>query len=424
MTAYLANPRCDRTLPYGEAQRAILSLAASAQAAAEIGHWPGYTPTPLVRLPGLARSLGLGTVLLKDESERFGLGSFKALGGAYGVRRLLAREGRPPAGIVVTCATDGNHGRAVAWGARVFGCRAVIYLHENVSAARESAIAAYGAKTVRTTGNYDDGVRQCAEEATRNGWFVVSDTAWPGYEDVPRDVMQGYTVMVGEVLAQVAARERPTHVLIQGGVGGLAAAVLAHFWETQGAARPFLIMVEPKRADCLYRSAQAGKRVTITGTLDTIMAGLACGEPSILAWKILDRGADAFLAIEDEWAMQAMRRLAAPAAGDVSVEAGESGAAGLAGLLALRTEPKLFDQTGLDASSRVLVFNTEGATDPEIYSDIVYGGGATVGDPRKAKTILISDLPQPHEWRRQGLEFSGKRREAIAPELSADRSDG
>ena len=327
-----------------------------------------------MRLPWLASSLGVGAVLLKDEGGRFGLGSFKALGGAYGVRRLLARQTQPLASIVVTCATDGNHGRAVAWGAQVFGCRAVIYLHERVSAARESAIAAYGAKTVRTPGNYDDSVRQCAEDAARNGWFVVSDTTWPGYEDVPRDVMQGYTVMVGEALAQAATTEGPTHVLVQGGVGALAAAVLAQLWEKQGAARPFLIVVEPTRADCLYRSAQAGKRVAVTGALDTIMAGLACGEPSLLAWKILDRGADAFLAIEDEWAIQAMRRLAAPAAGDASVVAGESGAAGLAGLLALGASPKLFDQAGLDASSQVLVFNTEGATDPELYRGIVHQG--------------------------------------------------
>jgi diaminopropionate ammonia-lyase len=311
-------------------------------------------------------------VLLKDEGGRFGLGSFKALGGAYGVRRLLARQAAPPGSIVVTSATDGNHGRAVAWGAQVFGCRAVIYLHEKVSPARERAIAAYGAKTVRTPGNYDDAVRQCAEDAARNGWFVVSDTAWPGYEDVPRDVMQGYTVMVDEALAQTGATERPTHVLVQGGVGALAAAVLSHFWETQGVARPFLIVVEPQRADCLYRSAQAGKRVAVTGALDTIMAGLACGEPSTLAWKILDRGADAFLSIADEWAMQAMRRLATPAAPDASVVAGESGAAGVAGLLALRARPELLDQAGLDASSRVLVFNTEGATDPKLYRDIVY----------------------------------------------------
>ena len=313
----------------------------------------------------------MGAVLLKDEGERFGLGSFKALGGAYGVRRLLARQAQLPASIVVTCATDGNHGRAVAWGAQVFGCRAVIYLHERVSVARENAIAAYGAKTVRTPGNYDDGVRRCAEDAARNGWFVVSDTTWPGYEDVPRDVMQGYSVMVGEALVQTAASERPTHVFVQGGVGALAAAALAHLWETQGAARPFFIVVEPTRADCLYRSAQAGKPVTVTGALDTIMAGLACGEPSMLAWKILDRGADAFLAIEDEWAMQAMRRLAAPAAGDASVVAGESGAAGLAGLLALGASSALFNQAGLNGSSRVLIFNTEGATDPELYRSIV-----------------------------------------------------
>ena len=324
-----------------------------------------------MRLPALASSLGVSAVLLKDEGQRFGLGSFKALGGAYGVRRLLTRQAQPPASIVVTCATDGNHGRAVAWGAQVLGCRAVIYLHERVSAAREAAIGAYGAKTVRTPGNYDDGVRQCAADAACNGWFVVSDTTWPGYEEVPRDVMQGYTVMVAEALVQAVATERPTHVFVQGGVGALAAAVLAHLWEAQGAARPFLIVVEPTRADCLYRSAQAGKPVAVTGVLDTIMAGLACGEPSMLAWKILDRGADAFLAIEDEWAMQAMHRLAAPAAGDASIVAGESGAAGLAGLLALEASPTLFGQAGLDASSRVLAFNTEDATDPALYRSIV-----------------------------------------------------
>ena len=221
-----------------------------------------------------SRSLGLGAVLLKDESRRFGLRSFKALGGAYAVRRLIARQAGLPRDLVVTCASDGNHGRAVAWGAQRFGCRAVIYLHENVSQAREAAIAAYGAKIVRTRGNYDDSVRQSAADAARNGWFVVSDTAWPGYEDVPRDVMQGYSVMVRETMAQIAAAERPTHALVQGGVGGLAAAVLSHLWESLGAARPFVIVVEPDRADCLYRSAKAGERVTVTGALDTIMAGL------------------------------------------------------------------------------------------------------------------------------------------------------
>ena len=324
-----------------------------------------------MRLPFLASALGLGAVLLKDEGERFGLRSFKALGGAYAVRRLLARRPGPPANIVVTCATDGNHGRAVAWGASLFGCRAVIYLHENVSQAREEAISAYGAQIVRTQGNYDDSVRQSAADAADNGWFVVSDTAWPGYEDIPRDVMQGYSVMVREAMAQIAAKQQPTHVLVQGGVGGLAAAVLSHLWESLGAARPFFIVVEPERANCLFRSAQAGTRIAVTGALDTVMAGLACGEPSTLAWRILERGADAFLSIEDEWALAAMRRLANPGGGDTPIVAGESGGAGLAGLLALCFQPRLVNLAGLNASSRVLVFNTEGATDPGLYEQIV-----------------------------------------------------
>ena len=369
MVGYLANPRCDRSREYSDAERAILSFAAGAAAAAEITAWPGYRPTPLVRLPLLARALGVGDVLLKDEGARFGLGSFKALGGAYAVRRLLARE--RAGDVVVTCATDGNHGRAVAWGAQRFGCRAVIYLHAGVSEARERAIAAYGAQIVRTTGNYDDSVRQSADDARRNGWFIISDTSWPGYEDIPRDVMQGYTLMVREALAPIAAADFPTHIFIQGGVGAVAAAVLSHLWEGLGPLRPVVIVVEPDRADCLFRSAEAGRPVAVTGKLDTIMAGLACGEPSLLAWRILDHGADAFLRITDEWAVEAMRRLAAPHAGDIAVVAGESGAAGLAGLLALQSRPDLARRAGLGAASRVLAFNTEGATDPGLYRQIV-----------------------------------------------------
>ncbi|MBM3516916.1 MAG: diaminopropionate ammonia-lyase [Alphaproteobacteria bacterium] len=370
MTAYLPNPRADRGLAYGDGERQVLSLAAGDRACAEIESWPGYAPTPLVRLVGLAGELGLAALLVKDEGARFGVGSFKALGGAYAVRRLLAQK-EPAAEVVVTCATDGNHGRAVAWAARTFGCRAIIYLHERVSRAREEAIAAYGALIMRSGGNYDDSVRRCAEDAARNGWRVVSDTAWPGYEDIPRDVMQGYTVMVREATAEMRATERPTHVLAQGGVGGLAAAVLSHFWESLGAERPFFIVVEPDKADCLYRSAEAGERVAVGGELDTVMAGLACGEPSTLAWRILERGADCFVSIADDWALKAMRRLAEPAGGDARIVAGESGGAGLAGLLAILSEPALARRAGLGSRSRVLVFNTEGATDPGLYDSIV-----------------------------------------------------
>src|SRR5690606_35466744 len=195
-------------------------------------------------------------------------------------------------GITVTCATDGNHGRSVAWGAHLFGCKCVIYVHETVSKGRKDAIASYGAEVRVVPGNYDDAVRKAASDAQANGWFVVTDTSYEGYTSVPRDVMQGYTIMAEESMQQI--KQTPTHIFVQGGVGGLAAAVCAHYWEKQGSERPRFIVAEPDRADCLYRSAKAGKPVAVHGALDTIMAGLACGEVSIIAWDILSEGADAF----------------------------------------------------------------------------------------------------------------------------------
>lgn len=374
----------------------LQSLAAGRKAAAEIAAWPGFAATPLHDLKGLAATAGLGSVYYKDEGGRFGLGSFKALGGAYAVFRLLqdriaeatgtapdsitgadliaGRHAQIVRDITVTCATDGNHGRSVAWGASLFGCRCVIYIHALVSDGRRDAIAAYGAEVVRTAGNYDDSVRQAQADAGRNGWFVVSDTSYPGYEDVPRNVMQGYGVMAAEALAQCPAP--PTHIFVQGGVGGLAAAVLAHAWEKLEAGCPRFVVVEPDRADCLRRSAEAGHPVAVTGDLDTIMAGLACGEVSLIAWKILAAGADAFMAVDDDSAAALMRRLATPAAGDPPVVAGESAVAGLAGALAAAADPALAARLALGPQSRVLVFGTEGATDPALYQQIV-GRSAT-----------------------------------------------
>ena len=270
------------------------------------------------------------------------------------------------------CATDGNHGRSVAWGARLFGCRCVIYVHETVSDERIRAIESFGATVVRSPGNYDDSVRAAARDAGRNGWTVVSDTSYPGYTDIPRNVMQGYSVMVGEVLAAIKAgdTERPSHVFVQGGVGGLAAAVLASLWETYGADRPTFVVVEPDKAACLYASAIAGEPAVVDGALDTIMAGLACGEPSLLAWTILMPGADAFMSVPDESALTAMRLLAGGEVGR-RVVAGESGVGGLAGLLVAADRPDIGEALGLDRASRVLVFNTEGDTDPGLYERIV-----------------------------------------------------
>jgi diaminopropionate ammonia-lyase len=350
--------------------------------------WPGYKPTPLHSLPKLAARAGIEAILYKDEAERFGLGSFKALGGAYAVFKLLRKSiqeqknvtassldltsGRyadVTSRITVTCATDGNHGRSVAWGARTFGCRCVIYIPETVSAGRCQAIAAYGAEIRRFAGTYDDGVRRAAADAAAQGWMVVSDTAYEGYTDVPRDVMQGYSLMVEETLRQASAL--PSHVFVQGGVGGLAASVCAYLWERYGSARPFFVIVEPEKADCFYRSGVAGRATPAEGALDTIMAGLACGEVSPLAWRILATGADAFMTIDDEAAVDCMRLLAEGRFGDDPVVAGESGVAGLAGLLMASADAEARARLDLHRDSRVLVFGTEGATDPEVYRSIV-----------------------------------------------------
>lgn len=382
------NRTTDPAALYPQPLLAIQSLAAHVAAKAEISAWPGFAPTPLHDLKALAAENGLSAIWYKDEGGRFGLGSFKALGGAYAVMRQLQRAVAAALGksaqdiapadllagryrdivasVTVTCATDGNHGRSVAWGASLFGCACVIYIHALVSAGREAAIAAYGARMVRTSGNYDDSVRQAQQDAAAQGWIVISDTSYPGYRDIPRDVMQGYSVMAAEALAQ--APLRPTHVFVQGGVGGLAAAMLAYLWETLGPDRPRFIVVEPDKADCLYRSARAGRPVVVEGALDTIMAGLACGEVSLIAWDILSAGADGFMTVSDAAAADLMRRLAQP---DMAIVAGESAVAGLAGALAARQQPDMAAALKLDATSRILVFGSEGATDPAVYEQIV-----------------------------------------------------
>lgn len=369
---------------------AILSLDAHARAMAEIASWPGYAPTPLVPLPGLARAAGVASLHYKHEAGRFGLGSFKALGGAYAVLRLLQQEvarrtGETPSSaeliagrhrdivsqLTVSCATDGNHGRSVAWGAQTFGCRCTIFIHATVSEGRRAAIAHYGAEVVRVAGNYDDAVREADRQARAQGWFIVSDTSYPGYTDVPRDVMQGYSVMAEEALRQWPEAAPPTHVFLQGGVGGLAAAVCAHLWERLGAEHPRVIVVEPDQAACLYESAKAGKPVAVTGELDTLMAGLACGEVSLIAWEVLKDGASDFLVIPDAAAVATMRVLADAPCGDRPLVAGESAVAGLAGMLMAANRPDVAAALGLGPDSRVLCFGSEGATDPELYEKLV-----------------------------------------------------
>lgn len=384
----LANPAANRMTPYGARRSEILGADVLALAQRELTQWQGYAVTPLHSLPALAQAMGVASVHYKDEGSRFGLGSFKALGGAYAVARLLCRElgaqlGRTLTtqdlltpelralcgGITVTCATDGNHGRSVAWGAQLFGCQCVIYIHATVSEGRKEAIAQYGAQVVRTAGNYDDAVRQADLDAKQYGRFVISDTSYPGYMEVPRDVMQGYQLMVEEAAQQLP--ERPTHIFVQAGVGGLAAAVCGYFWERDAGDRPIYVVVEPDKADCLTQSAKAGQLTAVTGDIDTLMAGLACGEVSHLAWEILEKGTDAFCVIPDDAAVAAMRLLAHPLGNDPVIVAGESAVAGVAAAIAASQSDAARQTLGLNADSRILFFGSEAATDPALYEQLV-----------------------------------------------------
>ncbi|MYJ72394.1 MAG: diaminopropionate ammonia-lyase [Rhodospirillaceae bacterium] len=368
----------------GDAARRVLTARDFAMARAEIAGWEGYLPTPPVRFPELARRLGVSAVIYKDEGPRFGLGSFKALGGAYAAQRLLQREissrtGRDVtlsdiragkyatecAGMKLVAATDGNHGRALAWGCRRFGASCRIYIHAGVSEGRAAAIRDLGADVIRIRGDYDASVALARQEAAENGWFVVSDTSWPGYSLPPRDVMSGYGVMAQEICDTLD--DAPTHMFLQGGVGGFAAGVIAALRQHWGDRAPRPIVVEPALAACLFESARTGEATYVAIARETVMAGLSCGEPSTLAWEILAEEASDFLTIPDSVVAPAVRLLANPFAGDPMVEAGESAVAGLAALIVARQDQDSSEKLGLDGRSRVLLIGTEGVTDRAVF---------------------------------------------------------
>ncbi|HYE52453.1 MAG TPA: diaminopropionate ammonia-lyase [Azospirillaceae bacterium] len=384
----LINAHADHGRPLEPADAAFLSGDAALAVERQIGLCPRHRPTPLLALDVLAASLGLGGIAVKDEGQRLGLGSFKALGGTFALIRLvleaagraLGREVAPEelqapavrsvaADQVFCCATDGNHGRSVAAGARLVGARAVVFVHEGVSAERADAIARLGATVVRVPGTYDDSVAEAARRSAAEGWCLVSDTSWPGYERIPGLIMQGYTLVVREALQALAMP--PTHVFVQAGVGGLAAAVAGHLALVCGTARPTVVVVEPDRAACLLESARHGQPTPVAPGRPTVMAMLECYEPSLSAWRILSRSADAFMTCTDADAIAALRRLARPLGTDPAIVAGESGAAGLAGLLRAAGDPGIRAALGLDGASRVLLINTEGATDPGRYASLL-----------------------------------------------------
>ncbi len=392
----LLNTLEDHCAPLDGADRDTLGVAGADAAEAYLRTRPNHRATPFLSLPALAHEIGIGAIHIKDEGQRLGLGSFKALGGAYAVTRLVVEEaarrlGRPvaiadtgsadvravAATMTFTCATDGNHGRSVAQGAQLAGAKSVIFVHAGVSDERIAAIARFGAEMVRVDGNYDCSVAEATRVADARGWTLVSDTSWPGYERIPGLVMQGYTVIVREALREMA--EPPTHVFVQAGVGGIAAAVAAHLAIEFGERRPTMVVVDPARSACVYESARAGHPVKVAPGEPTVMAMLECYEPSLVAWRILSRCADAFMTVEDDEAVAVMNRLARPKGGDPAIVSGESGGVGLAALLQAAADADMRRALRLDATSRALLINTEGATDPKRYEALVGMAPETIG---------------------------------------------
>ena len=380
----------------GDRYLEVMSTQNVAKAQAFHRSFPQYGQTPLARLDGMADRLGLGGLYVKDESYRFGLNAFKVLGGSFAMGRYIAQElGRDVSQVdyqyltgdklkeefgqaTFFTATDGNHGRGVAWAANKLGQKAVVHMPKGSAKSRFDNIAKEGAQVTIEEVNYDDCVRMAAAEAaqTEHG-VVVQDTAWEGYEEIPSWIMQGYGTMAAEAAEQLG--QRPTHVFVQAGVGSLAGAVVGYFTNRYPDNPPKFIVMEAQIADCLYRGAKAGdgKLRIVGGDLQTIMAGLACGEPNTISWDILRNHVTAFLSCPDWVAARGMRMLAAPVKGDQAVCSGESGAVGMGAISTLMEDDvyrELREALELGPDSKVLMFSTEGDTDPEKYREIVWGG--------------------------------------------------
>jgi diaminopropionate ammonia-lyase len=392
----IQNTHADHGAPLDARDISMFDSAAVREVAAYLAYRPDHRPTPLHALPGLADEFSVAAVHVKDEGHRLGLGSFKALGGAYAVIRLVLEEAGRRVGraigygemlsdevraiaatLTIACATDGNHGRSVAQGAELIGARCTIFVHARVSDARRAAIARFGSEIVQVEGTYDDSVVEAERVAADKGWILVSDTSWPGYERVPGLVMQGYCLMVHEAIA--ALPSPPTHVFVQAGVGGLAAAVAGHLALALGDARPVIVVVEPDRAACLFETARAGHPVKIAHGEPTVMAMLECYEPSPLAWRVLSRAADAFMTVGEDDAVAVMNRLARPAGDDPAIVSGESGGAGLAGFIRIARNAASRAMLDMGSEARIFVINSEGATDPERYRELTGMDALEVG---------------------------------------------
>lgn len=380
------NNKCDLTFLSADTVKKVRAFHKS---------FPMYRETPLTQLPETAKEMGLDMIYVKDESYRFGLNAFKVLGGSFAIGNYLARklnksidevsfsmlldpEVKKQLGdLTFVTATDGNHGRGVAWTANQLGMKSVVYMPKGSAEERLENIRAAGADASITDLNYDDAVRLANRQAEEKGWIVVQDTAWEGYEEIPTWIMQGYGTMGLEAFEQLP--EKPTHIFLQAGVGSMAGAMAGLLSDIYGEDRPIIVIVEPNKADCLFRTAEAndGTLHIVTGNMDTIMAGLACGEPCSVGWNVLKNYADFFISCPEYVAANGMRILGNPLGKDDRVISGESGAAAFGAVAEIMKNPELANMKealGLDENSRVLCFSTEGDTDKENYKAIVWEG--------------------------------------------------
>jgi diaminopropionate ammonia-lyase len=333
-----------------------------------ISSWKSYSPTPLIKLDKLDKELKLKNIYYKDEDKRFELKSFKALGGAFAVYKIASEKKN----ITVSTATAGNHGRSVAWGAQRLGLECKIFISENVSESRAAAMKDLGAEVIRVKGNYDDSLKECIKQSNKNKWEIVQDVSWEGYKEVPKLIMAGYTIMIKEIFDEIDSNSI-THVFLQAGVGGMAAAMIAGFAKLSKNI-PKFIVIEPENADCVFKSIQNNKPTSIDIKKETIMGGMSCGDVSSIAWEILKNSTNFCMTISDNAISTAVALLAESRFSDEKIIGGECAVPGLIALIGSFNNKEYLDKLELNSESNVLLFGCEGLTDKAMYKKLLSDG--------------------------------------------------
>ena len=338
------------------------------EAIESISSWENYTPTPLIKLNKLNEELKLKNIYYKDEDKRFDLKSFKALGGAFAVYKIASERKN----ITVSTATAGNHGRSVAWGAQRLGLKCKIFISEFVSESRADAMRNLDAEVIRVKGNYDNSLKECIKQSKENNWEIVQDVSWEGYKEVPKLIMAGYTIMIKEIIDEIDINSI-THVFLQAGVGGMAAAMIAGFAKLSKNIPKFII-IEPENADCVFQSIENNKPTRIDIKKETIMGGMSCGDVSSVAWEILKNSTNYCLTIPDKAISTAVALLAESRLSDEKIIGGECAVPGLIALIGSFNNKEYLDKLQLNSESNILLFGCEGLTDKAMYQKLLSDG--------------------------------------------------